>query len=421
MIAALRRACSTRTLRGRWRVLAAVMVAQAGSSALTLGIPALGPHLRGEFGLSLAGLGLVLTAPTAGYCLTTLLWGRIADRVGERWVIAVGLAGSAGLLSGASTAGSATALMLWLFAAGALGACAPAASGRAVAAWFAPEQRGLALSMRHTAPMVGGAIGAAVLPVAAAVDGTRGAMLALAAFSAIGALAAAAGVRGAPGYALVTAAVRRAARAPFRDRLIWTIALGCFLVIVAQAALLRFQTSYLHDERGWSSGAAGALLSVTLLGSAAARVVAGVVSDRRGRRIGVLRGQAIGAGFLLAGAATFLWLPSPIAATLLVGATVLTMAGNGVAYAAVAEAAPERTGEALGLHSTALIVGVTATPPLFGAVAGHIPWTAALLLLAAFPLMGAIALHRALRLAPSNSLVPDTGHEPERSGAGHRT
>lgn len=384
---------SPTTERGRWAVLAAVMVAQAGSSALTLGIPALGPHLRETFDLSLAGLGLVLTAPTAGYCLTTLAWGQIADRIGERWVIVAGLTGSAALLAGAATAGSTMELTAWLFAAGALGACAPAASGRAVAAWFPPSQRGLALSLRHTSPMVGGAIGAAMLPIAASIDGTRGAMIALAVLSALGALSAGIGVRDAPGYAHVTTAARRAARPPYRDRILWMIALGCLLVIVAQAALLRFQTSYLHDERGWSQGAAGALLSVTLLGAAAARVVAGVVSDRRGRRIRVLRGQAAWAGVCLAGAAGLLWLPSSIAASLLVAATVLTMAGNGVAYAAVAEHAPQRTGEALGFHSTVLIVGVTATPPLFGLIAGQIPWSVALVLLAAFPLLGALTLH----------------------------
>jgi MFS family permease len=161
--------------------------------------------------------------------------------------------------------------------------------------------------------------------------------------------------------------------------------------------LLRFQPSYLHDERGWSQGAAAALLSATLLTAAAARVVAGMISDRRGDRIAVLRGQALGAGVLLLATGLLLGVPSAVAAVLLLGAAVLTMAGNGVAYAAIAEAAPDRAGAALGLYATVLIVVVSVAPALFGLVAGDVPWTLAFAALGAFPAAGALVLARARR------------------------
>ncbi|MCC6830235.1 MAG: MFS transporter [Thermoleophilia bacterium] len=386
------------------------MVAQAGASSLPLGLPALGPHLRGEFGLSLAWLGVLLATPTIGYALTMFAWGALADRFGERPVLVGGLAGCGAVLVAASAAGSPVVLGVMLVGAAALGACAPVASGRAVVAWFPVAERGRALGLRHTAPMAGGAIGAVVLPAAAAVAGTAGAMVALACMAGVGALASW-GVPEPPGGG--EPGPRGAVRGhPAGDRLVWLLAAGGALVIVGQAVLLRFQPSYLHDERGWSEGAAAAMLSATLLAAAGARVVAGMVSDRHGNRIAVLRGQALGAGALLLGTGLLLGLPSVVAALLLLGAAVLTMAGNGVAYAAVAEVAPDRTGAALGLYATVLIVVVSVAPAVFGLVAGDVPWTLAFAALAAFPAAGGLVLVRADRLNRRRAAGP-----PMPSGA----
>ena len=386
------------------------MAAQAASSALPLGLPALGPHLRGALDLSLPALGALLAAPTAGFALTMFAWGALSDRLGERRVLVAGLTLSAALLVAAATvAGSALGVGLLLVAAGAAGACAPAASGRAVVAWFPPHERGLALSLRHTAPMAGGALGAAVLPIAAGAAGTGGALVALAVISLLGAVGAAGVIaedpaaghpEAAAGHA--EAAAAPAVRHPATDGRVWMLAAAGGLVVVAQAALLRFQSAYLHDDRGWSESAAASVLSVTLLSAAALRVLAGVWSDRRGRRVGVLRDQALAAAVLLAAVGFLAGMPAALAAGLLVAATALTMAGNGVAYAAVSDAAPLRTGAALGLYSTVLIVLVTAAPPAFGLLADAVPLGRAFGLLAVFPLAGALvltALARRLRRA----------------------
>ena len=392
------------------------MVAQAGASSLPLGLPALGPHLRGEFGLSLAWLGVLLATPTIGYALTMFAWGALADRLGERRVLVGGLAGCAAMLMAAAQADGALALGLLLAGAAALGACAPVASGRAVVGWFPVAERGRALGLRHTAPMAGGAIGAAVLPVAASVAGTGGAMVALALLAAVGAVASW-GVPGPP--ADMDPGPRGVVRGhPAGDRLVWLLAAAGAAVIVAQAVLLRFQPLYLHDERGWSQGAAAGMLSATLLVAAVARVAAGVISDRRGSHIAVLRGQALGAGALLLGAGLLLGLPAIVAALLLMGAAVLSMAGNGVAYAAVAEAAPDRTGQALGLYATVLIVVVSAAPALFGLVAGDVPWTLAFAAVAAFPVAGGLVLARADREHRARAAAI-SGRDP-RSGASLR-
>src|SRR6266516_194951 len=83
----------------RWRMLALGLFAQAASAALLQGLPALGPELIDRYRLSLGGLGLVLSATAFGMVLTLLGRGFLADRVGERPVIAIGMViGAVGLL-----------------------------------------------------------------------------------------------------------------------------------------------------------------------------------------------------------------------------------------------------------------------------------------------------------------------------------
>ena len=166
--------------RYRWVVLAGGTLAQASFSAVAVGLPALAPALRAEYGLSLADTGVVLGAIGIGMLLTLLPWGLLADRVRERVVIGAGLLGAAAALAATATTATFTALVLLLALAGALGASVNGASGRAVMGWFGEEERGLALGIRQTAIPIGGAVSAASLPWLASAGGTRLAFLALA-------------------------------------------------------------------------------------------------------------------------------------------------------------------------------------------------------------------------------------------------
>jgi sugar phosphate permease len=369
------------------------MTAQASISAVQLGLPAVAPEIRDEFGLSLAGTGALLAASTVGIIATLLAWGALADRIGERAVIAIGLTGAAGALALGSRAGSAGALGAWLVLAGAFGSSANAASGRAVVAWFGPRQRGLALGLRHMSTPLGGAVAAALLPVAAAEGGLGAALLSLAVACLVGATAAAAGLRRAEPAPAVVAAPGTTGPGPLRDRGIWRLSLGTAAVVLAQLSVLSFLALYLHEERGWSVGAAALALAGVQVGGAVARVVAGVWSDRVGSRLRPLRALALAGGLALGAAAVLLAGPDALAATALVAAGVLTMAGNGVSFAAAAEmAGPRRVGTALGLQNTVLFVAVALAPPLFGAAVGLLSWPAAFGLAALCPLIGWRAL-----------------------------
>ncbi len=88
------RGVRARDARYRWTILAVGVAAQAALSAVTMGLPALAPALRDAFGLSLSEVGLVLASVNWGTVVTS--WrGALADRIGERTVIAAGLAGGA--------------------------------------------------------------------------------------------------------------------------------------------------------------------------------------------------------------------------------------------------------------------------------------------------------------------------------------
>ena len=51
------------------------------------------PALQQEYELTLTQVGLAIAAANAGSVFTLLAWGLLADRVGERVVLAAGLAG----------------------------------------------------------------------------------------------------------------------------------------------------------------------------------------------------------------------------------------------------------------------------------------------------------------------------------------
>ena len=150
--------------RYRWTVLAAGTLAQSSFAAIGVGLPAIAPAIRDEFGLSLAQVGAVLSSHWLGTLVTLLPWGFLTDRLGERIVLATGLGACGLLLVVAGQAETFWQLYVLLFLAGAAGASVNSATGRAVMGWFDASQRGFALGIRQAAVPVGGLVGALVLP-----------------------------------------------------------------------------------------------------------------------------------------------------------------------------------------------------------------------------------------------------------------
>jgi sugar phosphate permease len=369
--------------RYRWTVLSAGVVAQAAFAATGLGLPAIAPAIRDHYDLTLPQTGVVLAAGSFGAIVTLLLWGVVADIVGERAVIAVGQLGTAAALVWAGSAGTFGELVAALAVAGAVGTGVNAASGRAVMAWFGEEERGLALGIRQMAVPLGGGIAAIALPLLNEHISLRAAFLGLAAGCVVASVVAAVLIRVEP------AEDHSVFARPLRDPRIWRICIGSTFYVTTQLSLLGFFVLFLHDRRGVSTAvAAGALAATQLLGGVA-RIAVGRWSDHLHMRIVPLRWLALGIALSVAVTTALLDASPWILVPALVIAATFGLSWNGLSFTAAAEAAGRaRSGAAIGLQQTFLSAGSIVAPIGFAAIVHHASWRLAFALAALSPLVG---------------------------------
>jgi sugar phosphate permease len=342
------------------------------------------PAIRAEYDLGLQGVGLFLAAEWVGLTVGLLPWGLVTDRVGERRALAGGLAGCGVLLVAIATAESAVVAGTLVALAGAVGASVQSASGRAVMQWFAPRERGLAFGVRQTAVPVGGVIGALALPRLAE-DGVGPAFVFLGVLCIATALVAYAVVRELPSEGVRADEVEWT----LRDRRLWLLSGGSGLYVTAQIVLFSFLVLYLHDERGFSTAGAAGVLAVAQAIAGALRLAAGRWSDVLRSRIVPLRRIGIATTVAFLGAALLLGASNAVVVPLLVAATGLSGAWNGLSFVAAAElAGTARSGAAIGFQQTTLSLSGIAVPPLFAALVGVTSWQVAFVLAALMPLAG---------------------------------
>jgi sugar phosphate permease len=379
-------------------VLAAGTAAQASFSAVLVGLPVLAPALRERYDLSLSEVGIALSSIWITGIFTLLPWGLLADRIGERIVLASGLMLCGALVVAAGWASSFAALLVLLALAGGLGASVNAASGRAVMNWFSSEQRGLALGVRQTAIPIGGAIAALALPVVNRAGGLE------ASFTFLGGMCLASA-------AVAAAFLREAVRpAPeleaedvewtLRDARLWILSTGSGLYLFAQISLTSFLVLFLHDEHGLSQGAAAAVLAALLVGAVVTRIGAGRISDVMRARIRPLRwiGLASFAGVLLT--ALVANAPVAIVVPVMVVAGAISMAWNGLSVTAAAELAGlSRSGAAIGFQQTTLAVIGVLVPAGFAYVVDVASWEAGFALASVGPFVGWFMLGRLEEIA----------------------
>jgi sugar phosphate permease len=371
--------------RYRWAVLAAGTTAQASFSTITIGLPAIAPALREEYGLGLQGVGVLLAAEWAGLTIALLPWGLVTDRIGERRALAIGLGGCGVLLAVMSTAESALAAGLLLAAAAGVGASVQSASGRALMQWFPARERGLVFGVRQTAVPAGGVIGALALPLLVEAGGVEAALVFLAGFCAAAALVGYAVLREVPGEGIEPEHVS----GTLRNRRLWFLSGGSGLYVTAQTVLFSFLVLYLHDERGFSAAGAAAVLAAAQLVAVVLRIGAGRWSDVVHSRVAPLRKIGVATTATFGVAAVVLGAPDPVVVPLLVAATALSAAWNGLAYVAAAEfAGTARSGTALGLQQTVLAVSGIVVPPSFALLVSLSSWRVGFLAAALAPLAG---------------------------------
>lgn len=381
----------------RWAMLAAGTTAQASSAAMVTAPSFLIPELHrpvseGGHGMSLAEAGLVAAAAMSGLMATLVLWGVVVDRRGERFALLSGL--------GITAAGGVVATLMgrpWPMAAAlcvaGIGAAATnSASGRVVVGWFPPEQRGLAMGIRQTGQPLGVGLAAATVAVVAHHHGIGPALWVPTVAAALSALL----------VALVVIDPPRPDRAgaaevanPYRaDAFLARVHGASVLLVVPQFLVWTFGLTWLVEDLGWSPGVAGGVVAGTQVAGAAARIGAGWASDRVGSRMRPMRAVAVLAAVtmaLLGMTALAADGSGPVTAAavgLLVLASAVTVADNGLAFTAVAErAGPFWSGRALGLQNTAQHLAAVAVPPVAGLAITAGSYGATFALAAVFPLV----------------------------------
>lgn len=348
----------------------------------------LAPALRDRYELTLTEIGVVLAAEWIGLTFAMLPWGFAADRFGERMTLAVGLLACSGFLVGAAFAPDFGTLVAMLTLAGVAGGSVQSGSGRAVMRWFGAHERGLALGVRQTAVPLGGFVAAVVLPL---LGGPREGFLFLAGLVLAGAIAGAVVLRSRPDAEFHEAADLEAT---LRDRRLLLVCAVSGAYVVAQVILMGFLVLFLHDDRGFSTGAAAAALAVSQVAAAGLRIGVGRWSDVVRSRVRPLRIVGTTMAVSIALVAVTASAAGRLAAVAIVLATAVSMAWNGLAFTIAAELGGRRSGAAIGLQQTVLSASGVGAPVAFAALVSWTSWQAAFAVAALFPLAGWLLLQR---------------------------
>ncbi len=352
-----------------WLMLALGVVGQA-SSTVFISAPAfLIPLLHTERGLSLAQAGLLASAPTLGMVLTLIAWGALTDRIGERWVMASGLALTAFAAIGVIFANGYLGIALFLLLGGMASASPNAASGRVVVGWFPKERRGLAMGIRQMCQPLGVAVAALTVPLLASIGGIPLAMTVPLVLTAVSAVLCAIWIVDPPKTKPATVAEAQALRInPYRAHaLLWRIHAVSVLLVVPQFAVSIFGLVWLVSVWHYSPLSAGIVVGVSQFVGAIGRIGVGVLSDRVRSRLKPLRWVAVSAIVVMVLLATTSWLGPWVAPVFLVIAAVVTVADNGLSYTSVAEiAGPGWSGRALGAQNTGQYIAASVVGPVVG-------------------------------------------------------
>ncbi|GAA1049745.1 MFS transporter [Arthrobacter russicus] len=372
----------------RWYMLGLAVAAQATSSIVVNGMAFLIPSLNRQWGLNLVQAGFLVGMPLAGTMLVLIAWGAVIDRIGERRSLGIGLALTALTMSAAALSSNPVQLGLWLFFAGAATACTNSAGGRIVVGWFPARQRGLAMGIRQMAQPIGVAIASVMLPLLAESGSLQGSLWSVVAISVLVTGLCWIGISNPPRRAKREAP---GAENPYRqNNFLFRIHLVSAILVIPQFTLWTFSLVWLLGERQLAPALAGAIIAFAQIAGALGRIAAGVWSDRAGSRVRPLRliALAAAAGMLLLALSDCLDSPASIA--LLVIASVITVADNGLAFTSVAEAAgPYWSGRALGAQNTGQFLVAAIVPPAIGALIGVVGYPLAFALIGAAPLLAA--------------------------------
>lgn len=368
-------------------VLIAAVSAQVSVSALQQGLPALGPILQTTFDLDTTATGFLLGIGSLGTAFAVLGWGRLTDHTTDRQVALIGLALTAGALVLAGIGaqwGSLTGTIAGLLLAGFAAAAPTVALTKSIARVFGPTRRmGLAFGIRQAAVPVGGATAGIVLPALALSFGLAAALWTLAGILLLAGWAVA---RSVPAERVTRT---DAGLGPTPWRRIAPMLVSSALYTMAQIGIVALLTLYLVNARGWSPQAAGAAFAGVMAATVGVRVLVGFAADRwpSGRVPLFITTGIATAGLLIAAAAVA---PAPATVGLLIGAGILGMGWNALAFTVTVSLVPAaRIGTSQGVLNAMIFASWGAAPIVTAAAVEAWSWSAAWVMLAIFALAGA--------------------------------
>ncbi|WP_242616277.1 MFS transporter [Microterricola gilva] len=329
-------------------------------------------------------------------------------------MLALGLALTAVATAGVMLSGSVQMLGVMFVFCGMAAASTNAASGRVVVGWFDRDRRGFAMGVRQIAQPLGVTVAALTVPTLAAGGGIATAVLPPLLLLTVLAVACWFGIVNPPRASVVSAAAAPLPVSPYRaSGFLWRIHAVALLLVVPQFTLTTFGLVWLVSDLEWTPLAAGVAIAVAQFVGAMGRIALGAVSDRARSRVWLLRVVAVAAAvaMVLLGSVAA-WLPDAalVVAMMLVIASTITVADNGLTFTSVAEGAGSSwAGRAFGIHNTGQYIAATAVGPVVGGLIGLIGFPLAFAAVAVAPVF-AIPLvprrdHDAIGAVPATAVA----------------
>ncbi len=374
------------------------------------------PGLQGELHLTKTEIGWILGALKISYGVGQLVNGQLAERIGARRLLAVGMLVSAALnVAFGLATGFYMLLFIWACN-GYFQALGWPPTMRVAAQWFPPIQRGRAISIIGTGYQLAGALTFLVAGWSAEWLGWRGALYVPAVLLAGSAVYMLATLRETPDAEHTVAAVASSAR-PHRSWIstvgltlsngrLWLLALSLGLLNACRFGFLDWGIAHLMEVQSGGIGVSALKYSVLPLGGITGTLLAGWATDRYfgGRRVPVICGMLVSLALLTLGYDAIVQsnLPLAIVTLALIGAMIFGPQVLLVGTAPIDLARRGSAAAAVGFVNFVGYLGAATGDQLTGYLVDRYDWHAALYFwsacaagaaLVAAPLWRAIADH----------------------------
>lgn len=312
----------------RWLVLGVTWLAFFAFSMAWYVMPTLQAPIRQLYGISGEQFQLALTIPWLVAAVLAIPGGILADRLGIREAVSIGLGiASVGFLLRSITGGFLTLLGPMLLVGVGLGLTLPNLP-KLVSVWFPPAEAGLATGIYDTGLFAGLSTG---LIVATSLPGWREGNLLLGGVALALALVFFAVVRDAPpGVELPSMPLLQGASRALRSQNTWIASLALFAALAGMVSLQGELPYGLLEVYGISPAAGGQITSMITYGSIVGSLTIPTVADRLDRRKATLLVVAVGFGVVeypvwLSGDPTLLLVGTALAGFLAGGALPIIM------------------------------------------------------------------------------------------------